>query len=104
MRADTCSSVDDIILHLVGSLTELDVEVRIGDWEQVLGFRRAMMITSVWRNQTTGVYGMHCCDDLFDPTITPFNIVTSQSLHELLHDSAVFYGRRWGIVEKPISS
>jgi hypothetical protein len=70
----------------------IDEDIRIGDYKQVLGFRRQMMKSQVWLNMKTDTWGFHVTEYTFDgiPNMGEYNSFT-----ELLESITKLYFDNW---------
>jgi cold shock protein len=94
MRAEDCKTNDDIMLHLVSHLQWIDTDVKVGPWEQKMGFRRHCFISQVWHNTQTNAWAFHVSDDEFagEP-----NMGVYKSFTELLLGVAQKYSVHWDL-------
>lgn len=98
MQASDCETKNDVLVHLVTWLEYVRGDIRLGDWKQLMGFRRGFAISEVWYNNNTTKWCWHtttCDHDMFtgsDATMGEYN-----SLPELLDGVADRYCKMWKI-------
>lgn len=97
MKAEDCKTKDDILLHLVYHLEPVNEIVVIEDFTQIMGFRRAFHITSVWYSKLQNKYASHVAsdDDLEQSFIRNPNLGLYDSFYELLDGVATIYSKKW---------
>lgn len=94
MDPSECLCEDDVYLHLVSWLQWVDhPQPVMGEWKQVLGFRRAMCNTSIWKH-ADGRYGMHASDEIMVEG-HGFNLGTANNLQGILAQASKTYARVW---------
>ena len=95
MDPQSCRNADDVLAHLVSWLQWVDEpQPRSGGWRQIMGFRRAFNITSVWKHDC-GQYGMHVAEEYFDPEIEQFNIAKASSFKLMLEGASACFASQW---------
>ena len=97
MDPTKCKSIEDVKVYLVSWLTcDFDHALpRQGDWEMVLGFRRAYSMHQVWRNKETNQCAFHVSEtDDWSPGLEP-TMGMWESFDEMLSGVAKAYHRVW---------
>jgi hypothetical protein len=97
MQAGDCETKNDVLVHLVTWLEYVREDIRVGDWKQFMGFRRAFHYSEVWYNHKTTKWCFHTTSgqqhDLF--TGSGANMGECSSLLELLDGVADRYCKAW---------
>ena len=97
MQAGDCETKNDVLVHLVTWLEYVREDIRVGDWKQFMGFRRAFHYSEVWYNHKTTKWCCHTTSgqqhDLF--TGSGANLGEYNSLPELLDGVADRYCKAW---------
>jgi hypothetical protein len=94
MRPQDCKTKEDILIYLVTNLNYIHDEVRVGDYQQIMGFRLSLCISQVWYNHLTTKWYYHVDRDMGEFT-GDANMGEYISLLELLNGVTDRYYDLW---------
>ena len=99
MQAIDCESKNDVLVHLVTWLEHVREDILVGDWKQLMGFRRAFCYSEVWYNHKTTKWCWHTTDGQQHDLFTGGNATMGEysSLPKLLDGVADRYCKMWKI-------
>jgi hypothetical protein len=87
-----CKSKNDIYIYLVSNLADIKNNIFVGDYKQIMGFRKNLFISQVWYNDKTNKWGFNVSDDEF---IGVCNMGEYDSFLQLLEGVANQYVFHW---------